>query len=367
MTDSIAIPVEASPTSTRYPDWLKSLFGTPLNSCLTIGTLALLYWTAVPFLQWALVNATWTGTPESCAARSGACWAFIGAKFRFILFGLYPPGLQARPLLSLILMFGLIGVTAIPRFWHRRLVLLWLGGLTVVVGLMSGGFDLPLVRSDLWGGFSLTMLLFLAGIGCAFPLAIMLALARRSRMGGIRLLSILVIEVVRGVPFIVVLYSATLLFPLMLPAGAAIDQLLRAETAIILFIAVFLAEAIRGGLQAIPIGQFEAATALGLSPWRAMRTVILPQALRLVIPAIVSIALNIFQDTTLVMVIGIFDFLNAARVAATDPQWLGFYSESYSFVALIYFAFCFLASRYSLWLERHINPFSTSPSGPEAD
>jgi general L-amino acid transport system permease protein len=342
------------PLSPRWRSWWCGLFGSPGNTLITLVVLAVLYWIAGPILRWAVIDATWSGSAESCARNSGACWAFIGAKFRFILFGLYPPDQQGRALTALLAMFGLIGVTAVPRFWHRHLPTIWVATLAVVIAVMAGGAILPPIPTDKWGGFSLTLLIFLTGFAVAFPLGVLLALGRRSRMGGIRLLSILVIEVTRGVPFIVILYAATLLFPLMLPVGAGINKLLRAETAIAVFIAAFLAETIRGGLQAIPRGQYEAARGLGLSYAQTMRLVILPQALRLVIPGIVSIALGIFQDTTLIIVIGMFDFLNAARTAAADPTWLGFYDEAYAFTALVYFLLCFAASRYSLWLERHV-------------
>jgi general L-amino acid transport system permease protein len=185
-------------------------------------------------------------------------------------------------------------------------------------------------------------------------LAIALALARRSRMGLLRMMAVVVIESVRGVPLIAVLYVSTLLFPLMLPAGATIDKLLRAQVAIVIFIAAYMAENVRAGLQAVPKGQLEAAQALGL-PWaKAMRLVVLPQALRAVIPSFVNLGIGLFLDTTLVIVIGLFDFLNTAKVAATDPKWLGFYDESYLFVALVYFTICFGGSRYSLWLEARL-------------
>lgn len=197
----------------------------------------------------------------------------------------------------------------------------------------------------------MTVLLSVIGFAGAFPLGVGLALARRSEMRLLRWMAIGFIEVMRGVPLIAVLYVSTLIFPLMLPAGMAIDKLARAQVAIILFVAAYMAEIVRAGLQSLPAGQYEASRALGLSWWMMMRLVILPQALKAVIPAFVNLAIGLFLDTTLVIVIGLFDFLNTARVATTDANWNGYYNEAYTFVAIVYFSVSYAASRYSLWLE----------------
>ncbi|WP_342364159.1 amino acid ABC transporter permease [Terrarubrum flagellatum] len=354
---SSALIIERSAQRFDRERWLalwRNLLGTRLNAAITLGLVAFVIWAFPPLWRWAVVDAIWNGNASECAGSSGACWGFIGEKFRFILFGFYPPPLQGRALAALLLMFGLVIIAAMPRFWGRTLGVVWIGGLAATILLMVGWpFGEP-TPTDKWGGLPVTMLLSIGAFVGAFPLAILLALARRSSMGGLRLLAIAFIEVLRGVPFIAVLYAATLLFPLMLPSGSAIDKFLRAEVALILFVAAYLAEIVRAGLQAVPNGQYEAARSLGLSYWRTMRLVILPQALRVVIPAIVNLAIGIFQDTTLVIIIGMFDFLNTARVAATDPNWLGFYNEAYMFVALVYFFLCFCASKYSLWLEARL-------------
>lgn len=334
----------------------RALFGTPLNSVLTLGSLALLAWIVPGLVRWAIWDATWTGTADACRAAGGACWAFIGEKIRFIAFGLYPPADQAGPALALGLLTLLLALSTHPRLWRPWLLWVWAAGLLAAVGLMAAGDPARSgwVATDRWGGLPLTLLATILGLVLAFPLAVLLALARRSRLGGLRTAAIVFIEVLRGVPMIAVLYTATLVLPLALPAGTEVDKLLRAQIAIALFASAYLAEIIRAGLQAVGSGQAEAALSLGLNRWQALRLIVLPQALRTVIPALVTLAIGLLQDTTLLIVIGLFDFLNAARTAATDPDWLGFYSEAFGFAALLYFAVCFAASRYSLWLERRL-------------
>lgn len=334
--------------------WGHGLFGTPLNAAITAACLALLAWAVPPLLRWAVIDATWTGTAEACRQNGGACWAFIGEKLRFILFGFYPADRHWRPAVVLLVLFGLVVASGIPRLWHRRMVAVWVLALSGSVTLLAGQPSAAPVSTDRWGGLPLTLLLSVAGMAGAFPLAILLALGRRSRMGLVRLFSVLFIEVLRGVPLIAVLYVASLLIPLMLSAGLDIDKLLRAQIAIVLFTAAYLAEIVRAGLQAVPPGQYEAAQSLGLGYWGAMRLVVLPQALRTVIPSIVTLAIGVLHDTTLIIVIGLFDVLNTARSSASDPDWLGFYDEAFGFVALLYVLLCSLASRYSLWLEARL-------------
>lgn len=343
----------------RLPDLrtasiLRRLLGSPVNAAITLALLAVAIFLLRPLLRWAVVDATWTGTASDCSANGGACWAFIAEKARFILFGLYPHSLAWQPAAAAALIVGLTVVTALPRFWSVRLLMLWPVAILAALGIMAGFLTGNPVSTDVWGGLPLTLLLAVGGFAGAFPIGIALALGRRSNLGLVRVSCVGIIEVLRGVPMIAVLYVSTLLVPLMLPAGFAIDKLLRAQAAIILFVAAYMAEIVRAGLQAIPPGQYEASRALGLSWWQAMRLVVLPQALRIVIPAFVTLGIGLFLDTTLVIVIGLFDFLNTARTAAVDPNWLGFYGEAYAFVAIIYFATSFGMSRYSLWLERRL-------------
>ncbi|MCX5570349.1 amino acid ABC transporter permease [Kaistia nematophila] len=359
MTIAFSGPAPAAPRSSPWRQWRQGLFGSPANILITLGFAAFVALVVLPFLRWAVIDATWTGTAQDCAARTGACWAFIGEKARFILFGLYPNDRDWQAAMAVFLLIGLVVATGIPRLWGRWLALAWPVTLGAAIAILSGALTGIWVATDKWGGFPVTALLSVVGFAAAFPIGIGLALARRSNMRLIQLLAVGFIETMRGVPLIAVLYVSTLLLPLMLPAGFSLDKLLRAQIAIVLFVSAYMAEIVRAGLQAVPSGQYEASRSLGLSWGTTMRRVVLPQALRAVIPAFVSLAIGLFLDTTLVIVIGLFDFLNTARVSATDPNWIGFYNEAYAFAAAIYFALSYAASRYSLWLERHLRAVST--------
>jgi general L-amino acid transport system permease protein len=307
-------------------------------------------------IDWALVDAVWRAPDgRACTAASGgagACWAFLGQWGRFILFGRYPYESQWRPLLVIAVFVALLLSSCDRRLWGRWLAPMWIVGLLLNLVLMLGGvFGLAYVPTDLWSGLPLTLILAIAGLALAFPLAILLALGRRSELPAIRALSVAYIELIRGVPLITVLFMASVMLPLFLPEGTTIDKLLRAQAGFVLFYAAYLAEVVRGGLQAMPKGQYEAADALGLGYWRKMRLVILPQALQISIPALVNIFIAGFKDTTLVTIIGLFDLITTASNAITDPSWRGFYVEAYGFIGAIYFVFCFFMSRYSGSLE----------------
>ncbi|KAB0679114.1 amino acid ABC transporter permease [Aureimonas leprariae] len=344
----------ARPLVRSRRSWRTGLFGTPANTTLTVLTAAALVWLLLPFARWATLDATWSGTAADCAARDGACWAFLGAKLRFILFAFYPPDLQWRPVLVLLMLGALLAATATPRFWRRELLLAWPLVIAAAWLLMAGTIAPPTVGTNQWGGLPVTMLVWAGCFAAAVPLAVLLALARRSRMAGLRLVAVAYIEVMRGIPMVAVLYFAMLILPMAVPNGQFFDKIQRAMVMITLFWAAYVAEVVRAGLQAIPAGQYEAASGLGLSYWRIMRLVVLPQALRLVIPGLVNLAIGFLLATSLLAVIGVFDLLNAARASALDPNWLGFYDESYLAVAVLYFAIGFGGSRYSLWLERRL-------------
>jgi general L-amino acid transport system permease protein len=334
--------------------WLRAnLFGTPLSSALTLLVLYALIKTVPPFVDWAFFSASLSAPDEqACAARGGACWAFIATWYRFILFGRYPYVEQWRPALVLLLLIGLLVASCDRRLWRRTLALLWAVGVIAVIVLMGGGVaGLPPVDTDLWNGLPLALILAVGGLALGFPLAVALALGRQSRLPGIRAFSVAYIEFFRGLPFITVLFMAAVLFPLFLPPGVSIAKLWRVEVAFILFLAAYLAEVVRGGLQAIPRGQYEAAAALGLGYWRQMRLVILPQALRIAIPPLVGTFIGGFKDTALVSIVGLFDLLQDVAVGTNDPAWRGSYIEGYAFVAAIYFVFCYAMSRYSRSLE----------------
>ena len=347
-------PTVGSPRSAPLA-FLRRSVATPLDAGLTLSVTGLVVGAAVPLTRWAILDAVWSGSADDCRASGGACWAFVAQKLSFILFGLYPPAERWRAALALMILVALIVATAVPRFWRKPLVTAWAAGLAAAFWLMHGGGGLAPVATRLWGGLPITVMLTAAGLSLGFPIAVLLALGRRSSLPVPRALATGFVEVVRGVPLIAVLYIAALVVPLAMPRGVEIDKLFLAQGAVVVFASAYLAEAVRAGLQIVPRGQYDAARALGLGPWRMYRLVILPQALRVVVPSFVSIAVGFFQDTSLVVIIGLFDLLNTARVAAQDPQWLGFHTEAFVFVGLIYFAASTLMSGYGSWIERRLH------------
>jgi general L-amino acid transport system permease protein len=342
----------------------KNLFGSPGAGIATVVSaviiVTLLYW----LLDWAVFRAVWmlpgSTIADTQACRddgAGACWALIADKYRFILFGLYPYDQQWRPAICIVVFIGLYLVSTDRRLWDWRLALIWVLGLTAIWILMRGGMlGLRPVSEDLWGGLPVTLTLATFGIALAFPLAIVVALGRMSKTNPtLRFVCLIYVELIRGIPLISVLFMASLMFPLFLPEGMTFSKLLRAQVAIVIFAAAYLSETIRGGLQAVDKGQIEAAESLGLGYWSKMGLIVLPQALRLVLPPIVSLCIAFFKNTSLVMIIGIFDLLNAAKRSVAEPAWQGFGTEAYLFVALIYFGFCFAMSRYGQSLEKRLD------------
>jgi general L-amino acid transport system permease protein len=324
-----------------------------LNRLLTVVLILLLGKFLFWFIDWAFIDAVWRPDSKACRAAAGACWGFIADKHRFILFGTYPFEEHWRPAAATLLLIALWVLSGFRVFWKPGLIAIWAAGLISIGMLMWGGaFGLPYVENERWGGLILTLILFTFGVAFAFPLSILLALARRSGLPVIRGLAVGYIELVRGVPLISLLFMASVMLPLFLPAGVAIDKLLRAQIALILFAAAYLAEVVRGGLQAIPKEQYEAADALGLTYWQRTRAVVLPQALRIAVPPLVSTFIGFFKNTSLVVVIGLFDFLSTVKTSLNEPAWTGFGVEAYFFAALVYFAFCYAMSLYSRGLER---------------
>jgi len=339
--------------------WLRrNLFSTPGNSVLTVLLLAVLAWLVPKALNWLVFEAVWGAQPVAAcdAARGkGACWAVVWEKFRFMMFGVYPFDQQWRPALVIVVLCGLLVISAMKRFWRPSLALIWVIGLTLAFWLMGGGLGLAPVRTEQWGGLPVTLILSIFGIGLAFPLGILLALGRRSKLPIVRSLSVIYIEVVRGVPLITVLFMASVMFALFMPEGLRIDQLLRAQVAIILFVAAYLAEAVRGGLQAVPKGQYEAAEALGMPYWKTTSLIILPQALKISIPPVVNSFISLFKDTSLVVIIAIYDFAYAVKKATeTDFAWKKYFIEAFLFSIVVYWIFCYAMSKYSQWLERDL-------------
>ncbi len=356
----VVIPSRPPPMATEgVLPWLKrNLFSDWKNTLGTIIVLALLAQLLPPLVDWAVLNAVVQPDNAACRAigHAGACWGVIAEKGRLILFGRYPYEEQWRPLVATTLMIALLAASCYRAYWRRWLIGAWVGVFTVFFVLMMGGvLGLAEVDTARWGGLPLTIMLSTIGLAVAFPLSIAVALGRRSRMPGIRTLCVLYIELIRGVPLISVLFMASFMFPLFMPAGWTIDVLLRVQVGIILFSAAYLAEVVRGGLQALPRGQIEAAQALGLTYWQTTRKIVLPQALRLVVPAIMNTFIGAFKDTSLVTIVSLYDLTGALQLALGDADWRKFFLEGQLFIAAVYFVFCFAMSRYSQWVERHLN------------
>ncbi len=337
--------------------WLKTnLFNTWYNSLLTVLAVGLLAWLIPPFIRWAFIDSLWNSTSEACRDIDGACWSVIPNNIKFIFLGFFPSGQEWRPLLAMTLLLGLVFYSKERRRWKTSLVWLWLVSLMIMAALMYGGvFGLPIVETSQWSGLPLTLMLSFFGMVAAYPLGVLLALGRRSKMPAIRTLCVVYIEMIRGVPLISLLFMSSVMFPLFLPEGVTIDKVLRAQIAIILFTAAYIAEVVRGGLQAIPRGQYEAADSLGLNYYQTMRLIILPQALKIVIPPTVGILLSAFKDTSLVVIIALYDVLKTTKVALSNPKWTGYSTEAYVFLAILYFIFCYAMSSYSRRLEKELH------------
>lgn len=337
--------------------WLKeNLFNGIFNSVLTLFVLAFLLRFIPPFIQWAFIDASWFTSGEGCKTGDGACWAVVIKNLRFVIFGFYPHELHWRPFTAMMILFGLLFFSNNKKYWSKALGYGWLIGLAAMGILMKGGIlGLTPVDSMKWGGLPLTLLLSVFGLTAAYPLGVVLALGRGSNMPMIRYMSIGYIEMIRGVPLISLLFMSSIIFPLFLPEGVTINTILRAQVAIILFTAAYVAEVVRGGLQGMSKGQYEAADALGLNYAQTMRLIILPQALKIVIPPTVSVLVSAFKDTSLVVIIALYDFLLTSKTVIQNPEWMGFSTEMYLFVALMYFLGCFSMSNFSRKLERELD------------
>jgi general L-amino acid transport system permease protein len=343
-------------TSVGVIGWVKeNLFNGVFNSVLTIVTVYFFWKVIPPFIRWAFIDSTWLSSGAECREAGGACWSIISSNIRFIMFGFFPYESQWRPLLAMVLLVGLLFYSQNRNHWKKSLVYTWMAGLFVMGLLMKGGlFGLAPVESTEWGGLPLTLLLSVFGLTAAYPLGVVLALGRQSKMPAVKTLCIVYIELIRGVPLISLLFMSSVVFPLFLPEGITVNKILRAQVAIILFTAAYVAEVVRGGLQGMSRGQYEAAESLGLNYYQTMRLIILPQALKIVIPPTVSQLISAFKDTSLVVIIALFDILKTTQTALQNPEWMGFSAEAYIFVALIYFVCCFFMSNYSRRLEREL-------------
>lgn len=336
--------------------WLRaSLFANPLDAVITVALALLLLATVPGLVRWAVLDAVWTGETKAVCREGAACWAVVSARWRQILAGFYPEGELWRVAVAALLLASALGPAIVPRAGR----LLWwtpLGVLAAFVLLAgTGAALLPKAPSEAWGGFFLNVLVGTSAILLALPIGVLLALGRRSRLPVVKALSVTFIEFVRGVPLITLLFMASVVLPLLVPAGTELDRFTRALVVVTLFSAAYMAEAVRGGLQAVPYGQREAARALGLGPLRTTLFVVLPQALRISIPALVNTFIGVFKDTTLLYVIGLFDVMWIVRAALSDFAWQGRELEGYAFVGLIFFIACFSLSRWSAALERRLD------------
>ena len=352
-TETLKPPV----TSVGVIGWARAnLFNGWLNSLLTIVTLYFLWIVVPPLIRWVFIDSVWNTTGAVCRDADGACWSIIATNFRFILFGFFPYDQQWRPLIAMLLLFGLLFYSRNRNHWTQHLIYAWIIGLVLMGVLMRGGiFWLSSVEPTQWGGLPLTLLLSVFGLTIAYPLGVIFALGRQSKMPTIKWMSIVYIELIRGVPLISLLFMGSFIFPLFLPEGVNFPTILRALVAIIIFTAAYIAEVVRGGLQGMGRGQYEAAESIGLNYFLTMRLIILPQALKIVIPPTVQQLISAFKDTSLVVIIALFDLLKTSQTVLSNPEWMGFSREAYIFVAILYFLGCFSMANYSRKLEKELS------------
>ncbi len=338
--------------------WTRAnLFGSWPSSLLTVGLLLLFWWLLPPFVDWALLKATWIANSRAECAADGACWAFVKNRIGSFFYGRYPMEERWRVDLAGVLLVIFTVPALMDSLRHRWIAvaaLIFVYPVIAGVLLIGGVFGLRFIDTTLWGGLMLNVVLSFITLAGSLPLGILLALGRRSSLPLVRWFCIGFIELWRGVPLLTALFMATIMLPLFLPDGVTLDRLLRAAIALTLFTSAYMAEVVRGGLQGVPQGQTEAARALGLGYWRVQALVVLPQALRLVVPAIVNTAIDLFKDTTLVLIVGLFDLLGMVNLALKDSAWLGMATEGFTFAAAVFFVCCLAMSLYSRRLERRL-------------
>jgi general L-amino acid transport system permease protein len=365
--EQLIAPKSPPRSSVGLPAWLRErLFGSFFNAIATLFSalvLVLLVWPAIKF---TLIDAVWQGTSrtdclvETVGRPVGACWPFIAAKFAQFMYGFYPADQVWRINLTYGIGVALLIPLMVPRVPYKGInALLFFGAFPLFAYFLLVGnvFSLPHVETRMWGGLLITLVITFVGVIGSLPIGIVLALGRRSSLPLVRWFCIIFIEFWRGVPLITVLFFATYMLPFFLPESWKLDPLARVLVGVVLFAGAYMAEVIRGGLQAIPRGQYEAAMALGLGYWRMMTFVILPQALKLVIPSMVNSFIALFKDTTLVLIVAIFDLLGQLRASFADPNWATPVTllTGFAFAGMIYFAISFVISRYAIFVEGRLN------------
>lgn len=337
-------------------DHLRPLIATPLTAALNLAVLVFLVVAVPPLIDWAILDATFVaeGT-DGCPPQGGACWAFIGAKARLILFGPYPYDEQWRAGVATLVLVILVAVSLDPRNHGRWLAVAWIVAAGIYALMMWGGvFGLEPVATTLWGGLPLTILLTVFGVFFGLIVAVPVALARYSKLPVFRWAATMYVELVRGVPLISVIFMASIMLPVFLPDGLTPNGLGRVLIGIVFFFAAYMAEVLRGGLQAIPPGQFEAASALGVRYPVLMGKVVLPQAFEIVLPAMINLVIGALKGTSLVVIVSMMDLLGAAKASLADPNWIGFYIEAFVFAAAVYAAMCAAISWYGRRVETRI-------------
>lgn len=355
-----ASPARPAPLLASGPiHWIRVNLFDGIYSCIfTFLGVWLLLATVPDLFQWAVLDAVWSSSagPGPCKLTTGACWAIISEKYRLILFGTFPYDQHWRGALVIFLLVGMSIISGFRKVWSRKLVYTWIVVWAVILVLQLGGvFGLTATPTHLWGGLPLTLLMFFGTVIGGLPLALVLALGRQSNLPVIKALCVGFIEVVRGVPLVTVLFMAALIFPLFVPEQLTPGKFVRAQIGMLIFFAAYAAEIFRGGLQAIPKGQYEAADSLGLPYWKKTLYIILPQTVRIVLPALMNDIIRAFKNTTFIAIVGLFDVLGATKSALEDPLWVTYSTEAYLFVIALYFVACFSMSKYSAALERDLN------------
>lgn len=336
----------------------KNINSNNFNALLTLFTIFIIIKSIPPMLDWFILDANFAGNSKEDCTGDGACWVFIKVWFNRFMYGLYPDAEQWRINTAFLILFAIVGVSFFVSEKLKKYFILFLVFVFPFLGikLISGGsFGLEYVESAAWGGLSLTFIISAFAILFCFPIGVILALGRRSSLPAIKYISIGFIELWRGVPLITVLFMSAVMFPMFLPDGTFIDKLIRVLIAITLFEAAYMAEVVRGGLQALPKGQYEAAKSLGMGYWRMNALIILPQALKLVIPGIANTLLALVKDTPLIFVVGLMELAGMIGLAKTNPKWLGMAMEGYVFAGLVFWVICYAMSRYSQNLEKKLS------------
>lgn len=343
----------------RARAWLhQNLFSSVGNTVLTLVVVAALVLIVPPAFRWAVTDATLWGVSKSACVGDGACWAFIRMRLPIFIFGLFPPDQRWRVVAAFVLLVGFATPVLRERTHHRWIYLVALITVFPVLAgvlLVGGVAGLPFIDTNLWGGLMLDVTISFVAVAGSLPLGILLAFGRRSQLVVVRTLSVCFIELWRGVPLLTVLFMAAVMLPLFLPHGITVDRLIRAMVALVLFNAAYMAEIVRGGLQGVEEGQEEAAASLGLSWLHTQAGVVLPQAMRIVVPGIINTVVDLFKDTTLVTIVGLSDLLGMVEQALKDPAWLGLAKEGYAFSALVFFVCCFAMSAYGRSVERRLH------------